>query len=141
MGAIGSGPFENDDALDFLDELAGLSPAERGHRVLEALDDVLLAPGYVEATQMSEAVAGAAAVGASVNPEAAVGEPNLPGWLTGSPLPTGDEELVEKARQVLRRAVRSRDNEWWQLWDEAGLAGEVTASCRRALAWLGDRDD
>ncbi|HYN66995.1 MAG TPA: DUF4259 domain-containing protein [Ornithinibacter sp.] len=141
MGAIGSGPFENDDALDFLDDLAQLPAADRGHRVLEALDDVLLAPGFVEASQMSEAVAGAAAVGASVNPEAAVGEPYLPGWLTTEPLPTGDEELVEKARQVLRRAVRSRDNEWWELWDEAGLAAEVTASCQRALGWLGDRDD
>jgi hypothetical protein len=70
-----------------------------------------------------------------------VGEPYLPGWLTTEPLPTGDEELVEKSRQLLRRAVRSRDNEWWELWDEAGLAADVTASCRRALAWLGDRDD
>ena len=68
-------------------------------------------------------------------------EGELPGWLAGSPLPTGDEELVEKSRQVLRRAVRSHDNEWWELWHEAGLADDVTASCRRALAWLGDRDD
>jgi hypothetical protein len=141
MGAIGSGTFENDDALDFLAELAGLPAQDRGHRVLEALDTVLLSTGYVEAPQMCEAVAGAAAVGASVNPDAAVGERNLPGWLATSPLPTGDEELREKARQVLRRAVRSQDNEWWTLWDEAGLADDVTASCRRALAWLGDRDD
>ncbi|MFL6154084.1 MAG: DUF4259 domain-containing protein [Ornithinibacter sp.] len=141
MGATGSGPFENDDALDFLGELADLPPQDRGHRVLEALDTVLLSTGYVEAPEMCEAVAGAAAVGASVNPNAAVGEPYLPGWLAVEPLPTGDEELVEKARQVLRRAVRSQDNEWWELWDEAGLANDVTASCRRALAGLGDRDD
>ncbi len=141
MGAIGSGPFENDDALDFLGELADLPAQDRGHRVLEALDSVLLSTGYVEAPQMCEAVAGAAAVGASVNPDAAVGERNLPGWLATEPLPTGDEELREKARQVLRRAVRSQDSEWWQLWDEAGLADDVTASCHRALAWLGDRDD
>ena len=48
---------------------------------------------------------------------------------------------MEKSRQVLRRAVRSHDNEWWELWVEAELADDVTASCRRALAWLGDRDD
>lgn len=141
MGAIGSGPFENDDALDFLDRLADLPAADRGYRVLHALDGVLLARGLVEAPAMCEAVAGAAAVGASVNPEAAVGEPCLPGWLTATPLPTDDEELIEKSRQVLRRAVRSHDNEWWMLWDEANLAADVTASCRRALAWLGDRDD
>jgi len=141
MGATGSGAFENDDALDFLDELAALPAADRGHRVLGALDAVLLTTGYVEAPQMCEAVAGAAAVGASMSPSAAAGEPYLPGWLATDPLSTGDQELLEKSRQVLRRAVRSHDNEWWELWDEAGLAEDVTASCRRALAWLGDRDD
>ena len=143
MGATGSGPFENDDALDFLDELADLPAADRGHRVLEALDGVLLATGYVEAPQMCEAVAGAAAVGASVNPSAEPpwASPTCPAGWPPRPLPTGDEELVEKSRQLLRRAVRSQDNEWWELWDEAGLADDVTASCRRALAWLGDRDD
>jgi hypothetical protein len=141
MGATGSGPFENDDALDFLGEVHDLPRADRAGRVLGALDVVLRATDYVEAPEMCEAVAGAAAVGASVNPGAAQGEPYLPEWLAAEPLPTDDEELVEKSRQVLRRAVRSHDNEWWELWEEAGLGAEVTASCRRALAWLGDRDD
>jgi hypothetical protein len=141
MGATGSGPFENDDALDFLDTLEGLPAAERSGRVLDALDTVLQATGYVEAPEMCEAVAGAAAVGASVNPGAAAGEPYLPTWLAAEPLPVHDEELVEKSRQLLRRAVRSHDNEWWDLWEEAGLADDVTASCGRALAWMGDRDD
>ncbi|HSO63794.1 MAG TPA: DUF4259 domain-containing protein [Ornithinibacter sp.] len=141
MGATGSGPFENDDALDFLDALERLPAGDRPGRALAALDSVLLSTGYVEAPEMCEAVAAAAAVGASVNPTAAADEPYLPAWLTASPLPVGDEELVEKSRQVLRRAVRSQDNEWWELWDEAGLADDVVTSCRRALAWLGDRDD
>jgi hypothetical protein len=42
-------------------------------------------------------------------PDAAAGEPGLPAWLTASPLPTGDEQLVERSRQVLRRALRSHD--------------------------------
>ena len=134
MGATGSGPFENDDALDFLGGLEDLPREQRPAAVLAALETV-------EAPQMCEAVAGAAAVGASVNPAAAQGEPYLPQWLIDEPLPTGDQELVEKSRQVLRRAVRSHDNEWWELWVEAGLGDDVTASCRRALAWLGDRDD
>ena len=141
MGATGSGPFENDDALDFLDTLEQLPRAQRSGRVLDALDTVLQSTGYVEAPEMCEAVAGAAAVGASVNPGAAAGEAYLPAWLADEPLPTDDEELVEKSRQVLRRAVRSHDNEWWELWEEAGLADDVTESCRRALAWMGDRDD
>jgi uncharacterized membrane protein len=140
MGAIGSGPFENDDALDFLDELEDLRPADRPARVLEALDGVLLRTTFVQAPLMCEAVAGAAVVGASLSPEAAAGEPYLPTWVAAEPLPA-DEELVEKSRQLLRRAIRSRDTEWWELWDEAGQADEAVAACRRALAWLGDRDD
>ncbi len=140
MGAIGSGPFENDDALDFLDGLEDLPPADRPARVLQALDGVLLTTSYVQAPQMCEAVAGASAVGASLRPDLAAGEPYLPGWVATEPLPD-DEELVEKSRQVLRRAVRSHDNEWWELWAEAGLADDVVDACRRALSWLGDRDD
>ena len=37
---------------------------------------------------MCEAVAGAAAVGASLDPAAAAGEPYLPRWLATAPLPT-----------------------------------------------------
>lgn len=141
MGAIGAGPFENDDATDFLDALGDLPAGQRAGRVLEALDGVLLSTRFVGASHMCEAVAGAAAVGASLNPAAATGEPGLPTWLTASPLPTSDQELVEKSRQVLRRAVRSHDNEWFELWTEAGLGDDVVDSSRRALAWLGDRDD
>ena len=58
MGATGSGPFENDDALDFLDALAELPAADRGHRVLEALDGVLLATrGSTEPTKEPSAFA------------------------------------------------------------------------------------
>jgi hypothetical protein len=140
MGAIGTGPFENDDALDFLGDLADLPASQRADAVLAALDGVLLSTGYVEAPDMCAAVAAAAAVGASRYPQAAAGEPYRPPWLVGGALPVPDE-VAEEARQVLRRAVRSKDNEWWELWQEAELSPDVEASCRRALSWLGDRDD
>ena len=89
---------------------------------------------------MSAAVAAAAAVGASRNPSAAAAERSRPAWLVGGAVPVTDE-VAEKARQVLRRAVRSKDNEWWALWQEAELSADVEAACARALAWLGDRDD
>ncbi len=140
MGALGTGPFENDDAMDFLDDLQDLPAGERGHRVLQALDGVLLAQGFVDAPRMCEAVAAAAAVGASLQPQSAAGESGLPGWLAREPLFL-TEEVLEKSRQVLRRAVRSREGEWWELWEEAGLVQDVDTACQRALSWLGDRDD
>ncbi|MCA0337264.1 MAG: DUF4259 domain-containing protein [Actinobacteria bacterium] len=140
MGAIGTGVFENDDALDFLGDLEELDPPARTERVLGALDEVLLNPGYVEAPEMSEALAAAGAVGASLNPAAAQAEPYRPEWLVGGAVPLTDG-VVEKSRQVLRRAVRSTDNEWRELWVEAELLSDVTAACQRVLTWLGDRDD
>lgn len=140
MGAMGAGVFENDDALDFLGDLEQRSPSERAHAILGALDRVVLSTDYIDAPLMCEALAGAGAVGASLNPGAAQDEPYRPEWLVSGGVAV-DEELIEKSRQVLRRAVRSRDNEWWELWDEAELADEAVAACRRALAWLGDRDD
>lgn len=140
MGAIGTGAFENDDALDFLGDLGELSAEGRADAILAALDRVLLTTDYVEAPEMSEAIAAAAVVGASRQPTAAASEPYRPSWLVGGSVAVPDE-TAEKARQVLRRAVRSQDNEWWELWDEAGLTDDVTAACQRALSWLGDRDD
>lgn len=140
MGAFGTGPWENDDARDFLANLEGLGGAQRSDRVLGALDRVLSSGGLVEAPEMSEAVAAAAVVGASLNPRAASGERSLPAWVAAQPLALS-EELIEKSRQLLRRAVRSHDSEWWELWDEAGLTADVESGVQRALAWLGDRDD
>lgn len=140
MTALGTGPFENDDARAFLDDIAGMAMPHRADRVLAALDGVLLTQGYVEAGAMAEAVAAAAAVGASRKPQEAALERGRPTWLVADSVPVPDE-THEKARQLLRRAVRSKHNEWWQLWDETGLASDVEQSCARALAWLGDRDD
>lgn len=140
MGAIGTGAFENDDALDFLGEVGSRAAADRTDVILGALDEVLLSTRYVPAPAMNDAVAAAAAVGASLNPSAAADEPARPEWLTGGAVPL-TEEVVEKARQLLRRAVRAGDGEWRELWEEAELGADVTAACRRALGWLGDRDD
>ena len=140
MGAFGAGVFENDDALDFVGDLKDLSADRRGHAILAALDAVVLSQDYIEAPTMCEAIAAAGAVGVALNPVAAQGEPSRPSWLDSSAVPV-TEELIEKSRQVLRRAVRVRDNEWWELWDEAGLSAEAVAASQRALAWLGDRDD
>lgn len=140
MGAWGSGLFDNDNALDVMRDLEDSTPQGRPDLVVAALDEVLLADGYIEAPEMSAAVAAAAAVGAVVNPGAAVEESSRPHWLAADAFEV-DEELIEKSRRVLRRAIRAQDNEWYELWAESGTADEMVASCQRALAWLGDRDD
>ena len=140
MRAVRTGPFENDDALEFLDDLEEAEPDERPVKVVRAMRRVVATDGYIEAPLMAEAVAAAAVVAGSVDPECLGRERYRPVWIEDDPLEV-DDDLDELAATVLRRALRHDDNEWWELWDEAGLADDVVTSCRRALAWLGDRDE
>jgi hypothetical protein len=137
MGATGAGPFENDDALDYLDDLEDSEPAERRKKVVAAMERVLGDQGYIEAPSMAEAVAAAAVVAASDDPESAAGEPYLPPWLDDEPLEV-DERREELATQTLHRALRHDDNEWWELWEEADASDEVTEVLSRYLDTLGD---
>ena len=126
MGATGAGPFENDDALDFLDVLEDSEPHERREKVESALGRVIRTSGYIEAPTMSEAVAAAAVVAASDDPESVVGERNVPRWLEEDPLDV-DERLEELATRALHRALQSDDNELWELWSD-GDGGERFAT-------------
>ena len=137
MGTIGTGPFENDDALDFLDDLEDSDPTQRLTKVRRALTTVIRAKGYVEAPQMAEAVAAAAVVAGSEDPDVVAGEAYLPRWLDDEPLDV-DERLKELATEALHRALRHDDNEWWELWDEANATDEVTEVVSRYLDALGE---
>jgi hypothetical protein len=137
MGATGAGPFENDDALDFLDDLEDSEPTERRKKVVAVMERVIGDQGYIEAPSMAEAVAAAAVVAASDDPESAAGEPYLPPWLEEEPLDV-DEQLEELATQTLHRALRHDDNEGWELWEEADASDEVTEVLSRYLDTLGD---
>jgi Domain of unknown function (DUF4259) len=137
MGATGAGPFENDDAYDFLDDLEDSEPGERRGKVESALGRVVRADGYIEAPLMAEGIAAAAVVAISDDPEAVGRERAVPPWLLEDPIEV-DERLEELASQTLHRALRHDDNEWWELWEEAGSADEVTEVVIRYLDALGD---
>ena len=137
MTRVRTGPFENDDALDFLDELEEAEPSERPVKVLQALRRVVGTEEYIDAPVMAEAVAAAAVVAASEDPEAAVGERFLPPWLDSDPLDV-DDELEELATQALHRALRPDENEWWELWEEADATDDVTEVVSRYLGVFGD---
>lgn len=141
MGTWGVGPFANDEALDFLDEIEAAAEADRLGALARPIDHVAFSGDYLEAPTMTEAVAAAAVVGAVLNPGAARGEPYLPEWVGRVSSTHLDNELVERARKALRRAMQPEDNELHELWAEAGAAHEWRADLSRVLAWLGDRDD
>ena len=137
MGATGAGPFENDDALDFLDELEDSEHDVRRKRVESALDRVVRASGYIEAPTMSQAVAAAVVVAACDDFESVVRERNVPRWVDEEPIDV-DERLEELATQALHRALQSDDNELWELWAEGDGGERFTAKITHYLDALGD---
>ncbi|WP_270889508.1 DUF4259 domain-containing protein [Pedococcus sp. 5OH_020] len=137
MGTSGAGPFENDDALDFLDELEDSSPPERREKVESAMGRVIRSTDYIEAPVMAEAIAAAVVVAGSDDPECIAGERHVPRWLDEEPLDV-DDRLEELATQALHRALRPDDNEWWELWDEARATDELTQRLSKFLDALGD---
>ena len=141
MGAWGTGPFENDEAREFVDGLEGTAPASRLGTLEPTLRRVAYSGDYLAAPEVTEAVAAAAVVGAVLNPTAAAAEPGLPTWVSEARAERLDNEIVELSRRALRRSLQSRDNEAYELWEEAGAAREWQNDLRRVLGWLGDRDD
>ena len=114
MSGWAPGPFDNDDALDFIDDLA---EAPEWRTVVQALDYVTKVAGYLEAPEGSTAVAAAAIVAAAVGDvtilpdnhrelKAALGKP-----------PEGAPAL---ARSALARVVApaSELDELWQEGDD-----------------------
>ncbi len=136
MGAFGFGPFDNDDALDFLDEIEDAEPADRPELLRAALDQVLGDRGYVDAPKMSEAIAAAAVVSISLNPDLPCAEPDLPEWVRGEVVPL-DPSLADVARRVLTRAMVPQDNELWQLWERDHSLAAVRALLEPTVRRLG----
>jgi hypothetical protein len=130
MGAWGSGPFENDDALDLLIKLRDTTAENQPRQIRLALT---LPEGYVQVSASSEAVAAAALVAAANG--MLLQEPAEAAELVRSgAVPAGDE-VRQLAGAALSR-VTGNESEWRELWDEAGLLTEATSILDQILAHL-----
>jgi hypothetical protein len=121
MGAWGAGAFENDDAMDWLDDL------------LDGDDDVLLrdalsaaaeADGDLESPDSAAALAAAEVVAALTGRPSSTLPEEAAGWVRaqGGVKPW----MLDFARRALDRV--SRDSELRDLWLETGDAGEWEAT-------------
>lgn len=122
MGAWGTGPFENDDALDW----AGDAPAGDLEYVQSVLASAAEPDGsYLEAPDASRALAAAEAV-AALNGAPAEGLPDtVTTWLDTLPREF-DDTLLAQARAATDRVV-TEPSELLELWDDADDAD--------AMAW------
>lgn len=118
MGTWGVGPFSNDDAADFLGDLADLDPREVQDNLLQALQ--LPSDGYVESPEADTAIAAAALVAMQngyVPPDNVESAAGFEFEVT--------DQLHSASSAALRR-VQGTDSEWAELWDEAGELSEAT---------------
>ena len=118
MGAWGVGPFSNDEAADFVGDLADADGSEARATLLRVLQ--LPPDEYVELPDACTAIAAAALV--------AIRQGYTPpdgGELATTVEFEADPELRRASAMALRR-VRDADSEWAELWDEAGELPEAT---------------
>ncbi|MCZ2829949.1 DUF4259 domain-containing protein [Modestobacter sp. VKM Ac-2986] len=133
MGSWGTDVFESDDAADFVGDLGeSADPAASLH---EALSAALDRDGELESPEMSAGLAAAvlvACVAGGVRPA----DPTAQEVLDAGRVPvTGP--LRNLARAVLDRGLTDDDNEWAELWSEAGELDDVRAGLRTSRALLG----
>jgi hypothetical protein len=130
MGAWGAGPFDNDDAGDFVWDLADESALDLVRAALAAVDGA-----EVEAPEGSIALAAAEVVAAARG----AATPDLPEELALVVAALAPEVTDDDAARALAavRAVGGPGSELADLWSEAG--GEDEAAWRGALADLGSR--
>ncbi len=113
MGAWGHHSFENDDALDWLDELVESSDFTAIQDALNQITDPK--PEYLEAPDCSIALAAAETVAALRGQPAPSLPEELTDWLQGKPQP--DPNLIQKAHRAVQNVLT--DSELKELWDEA----------------------
>lgn len=130
MGGWGTGSFENDDATNWLANLAALGPADLARIFSQAADD----PAYLEAPAASVVVAAAEVVAALNGSPATVVPPAINEWLKKYPR-ISTPELNALAVRALER-VR-RNSELKDLWLEADGLNDWTAAIRDLQTRLG----
>ncbi|MEW1953358.1 DUF4259 domain-containing protein [Terrabacter sp. NPDC080008] len=123
MGAWGVGPFENDDAADFVDELVRGSVTEAHQRVEWALR---VPSGRIEYPRGATAIAAAALVDTCID-DARELEPELRDFAGRLRIDLSDEVVRSAYASLIR--VEQGDSEWNELW----LDVETWAAARQVL--------
>lgn len=130
MGTWGTGSFDNDDAGDWLDELASakdISPIRR------AIESVVDADGYLEAPQCQAAIAAAEILAALRGRRG----PDLPEPASSflARRPTVPPDLIKKAAAALERVLGDSElHESWAEGDEHDAWATVVRELKSRLS-------
>ena len=119
-GAWDIGPFDNDDAMDWVWEL---SESDDLSVVKQALQDVIDTSGYLEAPTASMAIAAAEVVAALKGAPRAQLPAEVIEWVERNESEV-DADLVATARQAIARIRDEELSELAQLWSDSEEAAE-----------------
>jgi|AACY02.3.fsa_nt_gi hypothetical protein len=126
MGTWGSGPFENDDAMDWI---ADLVAGDDFSDLEEALDEVLDDSGEVDVVDANIAVAAVAVLAEFIDPQDSESlPPELVEWIH-SVEEEPDPELLEMALEALDAAT-GEESELTELWEEDEAWHDMIESLR-----------
>jgi Domain of unknown function (DUF4259) len=123
MGAWGAGPFENDDAVDFLGELSDLPADDLAGRLEVAL--AFPAEGYLELPEASAAIAAAGLI-AVARGGAFYGHNEEVMELAQTGAVHDSARLRDLALTALAR-VTGESSEWQELWSESESSADADA--------------
>ena len=124
-GAWDTGPFDNDDALDWVWELV---ESDDLSVVRSALFEAAQSRGYLEAPTASMAIAAAEVVAALKGKSREDLPAEVGDWIRENQQDV-PEDVVAAARDAISRAMDGESSELAQLWSESG---------RLADAWRSD---
>ncbi len=134
MGTWEIGPFDNDDAMDFFDEVEETPDADVPPKLRKTLVAIVERPGQVELHEGHVAVAAASLVAAGRSRVAATGNASVDAWLSAHrPAVTAEDQRVALA--ALDR-VTGPDSEWMTLWSSSPVSAaleERIAALRQIL--------
>jgi hypothetical protein len=133
MGAWGAGPFDNDDALDFLDQLSDLPANELAGRLEAAL--AVPTEGYLEYPEGSAAIAAASLI-AAVHRGAFDGLNEQARELVQTGAVHDNARLRDQALAALTRVI-GESSEWQALWSESRSSAEADAMIAGLRSALG----
>ena len=118
MGAWGSGSFENDDAMDWLDVLTDSGDDEPIIGALEEVVAMAEAGDYIEAPFACNALAAAEIVAALHGKPSADLPKEATAWLAGKAVPPAS--LLATAQKAVRAIRTGENSELKELWQESG---------------------
>jgi hypothetical protein len=131
MGTWGYGPFDNDHAADFAGDVSeAKEPDEIAAQLRDAMTAVAEAGEYIDSSEMCCALAAASILSICANPALPVPASLHAAWVTRARAELADG-LRGMAVRVFDRALDPEDNEWHDLWLEAGFLDEVRDELER----------